>query len=434
MIKFLQNYFKLSEHHTSIHIEFIAALTTFVTMAYIIFVNPEILSQAGMNAKAVFVATCLIGAIGSFLIGILANYPIALAPGMGLNVYFVYIVARHAGYDWQTALGAVFFTGILFILLVAFKLHRKIIKTIPHTLIVGIIAGMGLLVALVALQNMHLIVYKSNGLFAFGTPQLLPVLLFLIGVAIIFVSHYFKIPGDILIGVLIVTIASLFLGVSKAHGFISYPPSIKPTLFAFSFRKLINFTGLGIVCTFFITTLFDTSGVMIGMLQPTKIPQRSDYQPRFAKALLANGITALFCGCLGTSVAATYVESSAGIHSGGRTGLTAIIIALLFLLALFFEPLTSTIPGCATAPVLIFIGYSMLKSMFSLDWRNITDIIPTLAIAIIIPLTTSIADGIGAGFITYIILKLMAKKFKELNVTLIVFAIIFLIYFMGYLL
>lgn len=431
MQKFLQNYFKLKENGTSIRIEFIAALTTFVTMAYIIFVNPEILSQAGMDTNSVFVATCLVAATGSFLVGILANYPIALAPGMGLNAYFVYIITLHAGYNWQTALGAIFLTGILFIILVIFKLHRKIISAIPHTLILGIIIGMGLLIALVGLKNMQLIIHKPHGWFYFGSPQLLPVVLFVLGVAMTFVLYHFKVLGGILISILSITALSLLLGVSQFHGIISLPPSIKPTLFAFDFPKLLNVTGIGIVCALFIAGLFDFSGVTMGVLKQTNLPDQSDYQPRFAKALLSDGIATLLCGCLGSSGTTAYLENSAGIHAGGRTGLTAAGVAILFLSVLFFSPLTKTIPTCATAAPLIFIGYHMAKHLRELNWSDLTDIIPTLVIAIIIPYAGSVADGAGVGFITYIILKFITKKTRALNLTLIIFGIIFLIYFFG---
>jgi len=431
MRNFLQTYFKLKENRTSIRVEFIAALTTFVTMVYIIFVNPEILAQTGMNTNSVFVATCLVAAVGSFLVGILANYPIALAPGMGLNAYFVYIIARHAGFDWQAALGAIFLTGLLFILLVALKLHRKIIAAIPHTLIIGIIIGMGLLIALVGLQNMQLIIHQPHAWFKFGSPQLLPVLLFLFGVIIIFVLYHFKVLGGILISILLVTAISLLLGVSKFHGIMSLPPTLKPTLFVFDFHKLFNLTGLGIICAFFIAGLFDFSGVSMGILKQTNIPQQRDYQPRFAKALLSDGIATLLCGCFGSSGTTAYLENSAGIHAGGRTGLTAVIISILFLLVLFFAPLTKTIPICATAPPLIFIGYHMVKHFREINWPDLTDVIPTLAIAAIIPFAGSVADGAGVGFIAYIILKLITKKTKAINPTLIVFGIIFVIYFMG---
>jgi AGZA family xanthine/uracil permease-like MFS transporter len=434
MRNFLQNYFKLTENKTSIHIELIAGLTTFVTMVYIVFVNPEILSHAGMNPSSIFVATCLVGAIGSFLVGVLANFPVALSPSIGLNVYFIYVVAHHAGFNWQVGLGAVLCTGILFVLLVIFRLHKKILQAIPHTLVIGIIIGIGLLIAMVGLQNMHIIVHQSSYWFKIGSPQLLPTLLFLLGIAIIFVLHHFKVLGNILISILFITVLGLIFGVSKFHGVVSLPPSIKPTLFAFSFHNLFNLTGLGIIGAFFIAGLFDFSGVMLGVLKQTNIPQHHDYQPRFAKALLSNGITTFCCGCFGSSGTTAYVENSAGIHSGGRTGLTAVIVSILFLLVLFFAPLTRTIPACATAPPLIFIGYHMAKHVRNLNWSDLTDIIPTLAIAIIIPLATSVADGAGVGFIAYIILKLITKKTKALNPTLIIFGIIFLIYFMGNLL
>lgn len=431
MRNLLQNYFKLRENKTSIRIELIAAFTTFVTMAYIIFVNPEILSQAGMDTDSVFVATCLVAATGSFLVGILANYPIALAPGMGLNAYFVYIITLHAGYDWQAALGAIFLTGILLILLVIFKVHRKIITAIPHTLIFGIIIGMGFLVALVGLKNMQLIIHKPHDWFYFGSPQLLPVLLFLLGVVITFVLYHFKVLGGMLISILLITILSLLLGVSQFHGIISLPPSIKPTLLVFDLPKLFNLTGIGIVCALFIAGLFDFSGVTMGILKQTNIPKQHNHQSRFARALLSDGIATLLCGCIGSSGTTAYVENSAGIHAGGRTGLTAIFIAFLFLLVLFFSPLTKTIPVCATAPPLIFIGYHMAKHLRELNWSDLTDIIPTLVIAAIIPYAGSVAAGAGVGFITYIILKFLFKKTKDLNPTLIVFGIIFLIYFIG---
>ncbi|MGD9153733.1 MAG: NCS2 family permease [Gammaproteobacteria bacterium] len=431
MQNFLQRYFKLKENNTSIRVELIAALTTFVTMVYIIFVNPEILSQTGMNTSSVFVATCLVAAAGSFLVGILANFPIALAPGMGLNAYFVYIIALHAGYNWQAALGAVFVTGILFILLVIFKVYRKIIAAIPHTLILGIIIGMGLLIALVGLKNMQLIIHKPHGWFYFGSPQLWPVLLFLFGLVMIIVLHRFKILGGILISILTVTALSLLFGISKFHGIISLPPSIKPTLFAFDLPKLFNLTGLGIICAFFIAGLFDFSGVTMGILKPTKIPKQSEYQPRFTKALLSDGIATLLCGCFGSCGTTAYLENSAGIHAGGRTGLTAVIIAILFLLVLFFAPLTKTIPVCATAAPLIFIGYHMAKHILEINWSDLTDFIPTLIIAATIPYAGSVADGAGAGFIMYIILKLIMRKTADINPTLIIFGLIFVIYFMG---
>lgn len=427
----IQKIFSLQAYQTSITKELIAALTTFVTMVYIIFVNPMILKSSGMDIGAVFVATCLIAVIGSLIMGFAANYPLAIAPGMGMNVYFVYIVTAHPGFSWQSALGAVLIAGIVFFILSVSKLRQRIIDDIPRALAVGIYIGLGLLIFLIAFENMHLLDYKSAFVFTLGHIVWIPFLLFLAGIFLLAILHKAKMIGAILITMMVLTLAAFFLGLTKYHGFIALPPSIKPTFDAFNFHDVISFFGVGIVCSYLLALLFDSSGTVLGVLNETKILEDPKRKKKFKAALCADSIATVCGGVLGSSPATPFLESATGVSAGGRTGLTAVFVGILFLLALFISPIVKMVPDFAVAPALVFIGYLMIKNIKNVNWRDATEFIPTVLVALIIPLTASIANGIGVGLIAYALLKLISKKTFALNVIVIMFALLFMIYFAG---
>lgn len=406
--------FKLQEHGTTVRTELVAGLTTFLTMAYIIFVNPSILGDAGMPKDAVFVATCLIAALGTTIMGLYANYPIALAPGMGLNAYFAYVVVLNMGFTWQAALGAVFVSGCLFLLVTLLGLRGLIIRGIPHSLRYAITVGIGLFLALIALKSAGIVTASPATFVTLGELHTPPVVLAVLGFMLIVVLDKLKVPGAILIGIVAVTVASFFFAGNEFRGVFSMPPSIAPTFLQLDIKAALSVGLLNVVLVFFLVELFDATGTLMGVAKRAGllVPGKME---RLNKSLLADS-GAIFAGALlGTSSTTAYVESASGVQAGGRTGLTALTVAVLFLACLFIAPLAGVVPAYATAPALFFVACLMLRDLTELDWDDTTEVIPAAVTALVMPFTYSIANGLAFGFITYAVLKLFTGKAKEVH-------------------
>lgn len=422
--------FKLAEHHTDVKTEIIAGITTFLTMAYIIFVNPSILSEAGMDYGAVFVATCLAAAVGCLIMGIWANYPIAQAPGMGLNAFFTYGVVLGMGYTWEAALGAVFFSGFIFFLLSIFKIREWIINSIPMSLRLGIAAGIGLFLAMIALKNAGIVVANPATFVALGDLSQPPALYALLGFFVITALAYLKVTGAVMIGILGVTLLAILLGHNEFGGFMSMPPSIAPTFMALDLAGALDVAMLSVIFAFLFVDLFDTSGTLVGVAQRGNLLDKDGKLPRLGRAMMADSGASMAGAVLGTSTTTSYIESTAGIASGGRTGLTAVVVAVLFLVSLFFAPLAGSIPAYATAGALLYVAVLMAGSLSHANWDDPTDAAPVLIAALAMPLTFSIAEGIALGFISYAAIKALSGRFSDLNPAVIVLALLFAIKFL----
>ena len=425
----LDNYFKLKELGTNVRQEVIAGITTFLTMAYIIFVNPAILSEAGMDYGAVFVATCLAAAIGCFIMGLWANYPIALAPGMGLNAFFTYTVVLTEGYSWQSALGAVFFSGCIFVLLSLFKVREWIINSIPGPLKIGIAAGIGLFLALVGLKNAGIIVDNPATLVGLGDITSLPVLLATLGFFLIIGMAARGWRGAVMIGILIITALAVLLGDVQYSGVISAPPSILPTFMQLDIAGAFNIGMLSVIFAFLFVDLFDTSGTLIAVAQRGKMLDEQGRLPRLGRALLADSTASIAGSVLGTSTTTSYVESTAGVAVGGRTGLTAVVTGLLFIAALLFSPLAGMVPAYATAGALVYVAVLMMGQLSLLHWDDITEAVPAVVVLIMMPFSFSIANGIAFGFISFVAVKILAGRHKEVSPVVWALAVLFVVKF-----
>jgi len=423
----LERLFQLKAHNTTVRTEVLAGITTFLTMAYILFVNPEMLAKTGMDHGAVFVATCLAGAIGSLIMGLLANYPIALAPGMGLNAFFTYTVVMTMGYSWQTALGAVFLSGAIFFLLSIFKIREWIINSIPLALRAGIAAGIGLFLAIIALKNAGIVVDHPATLVGLGDMSKGGALLACLGFFVIAALTYRKVTGAVMIGILLVTGLSIALGLSELQGVVSMPPSLMPTLLQLDIAGALDIGLISVIFAFLFVDLFDTSGTLVGVAQKANLLDKDGKMPRLGRALLADSGATMAGAALGTSTTTSYIESAAGISAGGRTGLTACVVAALFLLALFFAPLAGAVPAYATAPALLFVAVLMMSSLAQIDWDDLTVAAPVAVAALAMPLTFSIANGIAFGFIAWTAVKVLAGRWRELNPAMWVLSALFIV-------
>lgn len=419
--------FQLKAHGTTVRTEILAGLTTFLTMAYIVFVNPMMMSDAGIDPGAAFVATCLAAAIGSLIMGLWANYPIALAPGMGLNAFFAYTVVGSMGYSWQVALGAVFLSGMLFFLLSIFKIREWIINSIPLPLRSAIAAGIGLFLALIALKNAGLVVDHPATLVALGDLTQPGPLLAALGFAVIVALAYRRVTGAVMIGILLITGISLLTGLTQASGIVSAPPSLAPTFLQLDLRGALEIGLISVIFAFLFVDLFDTSGTLIGVAQKANLVDAEGKMPRLGRALMADSTATMAGAMLGTSTTTSYIESAAGTSAGGRTGLTACVVAGLFLLCLFFSPLAGAVPAFATAPALLFVAVLMTGGLVQVNWEDLTEAAPVVITAIMMPLTFSIANGIALGFITWTAIKLLSGRWRELNPSLYVLAGLFVI-------
>lgn len=425
---FLNRYFRLPENKTSMRQEMIAGVTTFLTMAYIIFVNADILSQAGMDRGAVFVATCLIAMLGSLLMGLWSRLPIAIAPGMAINVYFTFVIVQGMGFNWQSALGAVFIASAAFLLISMTKAREWIVSALPESLNAAITVGLGLFIALIALKNGGIVAFTAKGFMGLGVLDL-SVCLFCIGFLFIVVLDFYKIPGAILIGMISVAVMGLVCDLAQFHGIFSLPPSLKPTFMAMNFENLDNLRGISVIFSILFVSLFDCTGTLVGLVQHSKIVNRDQHVKPIARGLLANSMTSMVGAVLGTSSPSPYLESASGIRAGGRTGLTACVVALLFLCALFLSPLASTIPSFATAPALLFVACVMMRNVVDIPWDDLTESIPAALALLMIPFTLSIANGVGLGIISYTLIKMLTRQIAQLNITLIVLSLLFIFYF-----
>ncbi|WCE30372.1 NCS2 family permease [Vibrio sp. SCSIO 43137] len=425
----LEKLFKLSENGTNVRTEVIAGMTTFLTMAYIIFVNPAILSETGMDRGAVFVATCLAAAVGCFIMGLIANYPIAQAPGMGLNAFFTYSVVFGMGYTWQVALGAVFFSGILFILLSVFKIREWIINSIPMSLRTGISAGIGLFLAFIALQGAGIVGDNPATLVSLGSVTSLKGVLAAVGffLTIALVHRGFK--AAVMIAILAVTALGVLFGDVQFTGIVSAPPSIAPTFMQLDLSAVFEVGMISVVFAFLFVDLFDTAGTLVGVATKANLIKEDGKIPRLNRALLADSTATSVGALLGTSNTTSYIESVSGVASGGRTGLTAVVVGILFLLALFFSPLAGMIPAYATSGALFYVAILMMSGLVAIDWRDLTEAAPVVVICLLMPLTYSIADGIALGFIAYAAIKAFSGKGREVSASVWVLAAIFALKF-----
>ncbi len=434
----LKIFFKLDEAGTNIRTEVLAGFTTFVTMAYIIFVQPAVLANAGMDFGAVMVATCIASAIATILMGVLANYPIALAPAMGHNFFFVYTVCIAMGIPWQKALGANFISGCAFILFSLFAIREKIINAVPNALKDGIAVGIGLLIALIGFEWAGLVVPHSGTFIGLGDLKSKPVLLSIFGILLISILLTRRVKGSILWGILVTAILGYFLGLVKFYGIVSPPPSLKPTLFKLDILGAFDIGLVTVIFVFFFLDLFDTVGTLIGVGQQAGF-MKYGRMPRANKALLSDAIGTVEGTLLGTSTITSYIESAAGVAAGGRTGLANLVTAGLFILSIFFYPLVKMIGGGylptggtavlypVTAPALIIVGSMMLTNATKIDWRDYTESIPAFLTLIIMPVTFSITEGISFGFISYSILKLVSRKAREVHWIIYLFSALFVL-------
>lgn len=423
----LEQYFKLSEHGTTVRVELLAGLTTFLTMAYIIFVNPLIMSKAGMDQGAAFVATCLGAAFASALMGLWAKYPVALAPGMGLNAYFTYGVVLGMGHSWQVGLGAVFLSGVLFLIISVLPIREKIVNAIPMSQKMGIGAGIGLFLAIIALENAGLVVAHPATIVTLGKIGAPTALLACLGFILIMALDYRKIPGAIMIAILAVTVIGIGMGLSKFNGIVSAPPSLAPTFLQMDIMGALSVGLISIVFAFFMVDLFDNTGTLISIAPAAGMMDEQGRLKRIGPAFMSDSIACMVGAALGTSTVTSYIESAAGIRAGGRTGLTAVVVAVLFLLSIFFSPLATSIPGFATAPALFFVACVMCSALLKMDWDDVTEYAPAVVTMITMPLTFSIATGIALGFIAYVAGKLLAGRIKDVHPVMGILAILFVI-------
>lgn len=427
-MELLERFFKLQEHETTVRTEVIAGITTFLTMAYIIFVNPIILGDAGMPHDAVFVVTCLAAALGTLIMALYANYPIAMAPGMGLNAFFAYTVVIGMGYSWQEALGMVFISGCLFIAVTLIGLRSAIVRAIPQSLASAIAAGIGLFLGIIALKSAGVIDADEATLVTLGDLQQTPVALAALGFVAIVALDRLRMPGAILIGIVGVTVASFFFGDNEFQGVVSAPPSIAPTFLQLDLKGALSHGFLNVVLVFFLVELFDATGTLMGVAKRAGLLIPGQMR-RLNKALFADGVAIFFGSLLGTSSTTAYAESAAGVQAGGRTGLTALVVCVLFLLALFFSPLAGVVPAYATAPALLFVACIMARELAEINWDDITESVPAVLTAIMMPLTYSIANGLAFGFISYAAVKLLSGRVRDVNWLVWIIAIVFLLRF-----
>lgn len=422
----LEKLFKLKQNQTSLKQEAIAGLTTFMTMAYIIFVNPMMLADAGMDHGAVFVATCLAAAVGCIVMGIMANYPIALAPGMGLNAFFTYTVVGEMGYSWETALGAVFLSGICFLILSLVRIREWIVNSIPMSLRIGIAAGIGLFLALIGLKSAGIVVASSATLVTMGDITAFPAVMAVLGFFLIIAMVQRGMKSAVILSILIITGLGLIFGDVQYKGIVSMPPSVAPTFMAMDLSQVFEVTMLSVVFAFLFVDLFDTSGTLVAVAQRGGFLDEKGRLPRLNRALTADSLATIAGAAFGTSTTTSYIESTAGVSAGGRTGLTAVVVGLLFILALFLSPLAGMIPAYATAGTLFYVAILMMSGLVHVEWEDLTEAAPVVVVCILMPLTFSIATGIALGIISYAAIKLLTGRFSDLNIGVIVLAAMFI--------
>ncbi|WP_372653298.1 NCS2 family permease [Draconibacterium sp.] len=428
----LNKFFKLEENKTNVKTEILAGVTTFMTMAYILAVNPDILSATGMDKHALFTATALSAFVATLVMALVARLPFALAPGMGLNAFFAFTVVLGMGHSWQFALTAVFLEGIIFILLTAFNIRELIVNAIPLPLKHAVSAGIGLFIAFIGLQNSGIVINNDATLVGLGDMGSPAVLIALFGIVLTAVLLILKVKGALLIGIFAATIAGIPFGVThmpEGH-LVDLPPSLSPIFMKFEFSQIFTLDMLIVLFTFLFVDMFDTVGTLVGVSSKAGMLDEEGKVPRVKQALFADSIGTFFGAIFGTSTVTTYVESASGVAEGGKTGLTALSTAVLFFIALFFAPLFTMVPAAATAPALVLVGFFMMSPILKIDFENYTDSIPAFITIIAMPLTYSIAEGIVFGMLSYVLLKLLTGKLKDLSIVMIVLVILFVIKFL----
>jgi len=422
----LERLFKLNENGTTVRTEVIAGITIFLTMAYVVVVNPAILSITGMDFKAVFVATCISAAIGSAIMGLVANYPIALAPGMGLNAYFTFTVVKGMGVPWQIALGAVFLSGCLFVVVSLSKVREQIINAIPTSLKFSISAGVGMFLGLLALKSSGIVVASPATFVTLGNLHTPTTLLAIFGFFLILALEYRKVHGSIIIGILAVTALSIGLGLSKFEGIAAPIPSMAPTLMQMDLKGALSASLIGVVFVFFFVDLFDTTGTLVAVAHRAGI-SKDGKLPRLKRALMADSTAIIAGAAMGTSSTVAYIESAAGAAVGGRTGLTATVVAVLFIACLWLSPLAASVPAYATAPALCYVAVLMTRGLAEVEWDDLTEAAPAVMGALTMPFTYSIADGIAFGFISYALVKLLAGRAREVKPAVWIIAVLWIL-------
>ncbi len=411
----IARFFKLQENQTNIRTEILAGFTTFITMGYIIFVNPQIMTAAGMDYGASFVTTCLVAAIACMIMGVYANWPIGLAPGMGLNAFFTYTVVGEMGYSWQVALGAVFLAGVIFFIISVTPVRRYILESIPMNLRIAMGAGVGLFIGFIGLKNGGIVVSNQATYLAIGNFTTPETLLSGLGFLIIMVLSVRRVPGAILIGILAITSFAAGLDLIKLTDAISSPPSIAPIFLQLDIAGALNIALVSVIASFLFVNLFDTAGTLLAVASRARLVNEDGEIRDLDRALKADSGISVMGAFFGCAPVTSYVESSAGASAGGRTGLTAVVVGLLFLGSIFLSPLAAAIPSCATAGALIYVAMLMLTGMESLDWSDNSELLPALVTIFMIPMTFSIADGIASGFISYACIKVFSGKWQDVS-------------------
>jgi adenine/guanine/hypoxanthine permease len=425
--KALERLFKLSENNTTIRTEIAAGLTTFLTMAYIIFVNPQILSEAGVPFSGALFATCLSAAVGSLMMGLLANYPFALAPGMGLNAYFAYTVVKTMGYDWRVALGAVFISGVAFLILTLARIRAMIVDAIPMTMKTSVAAGIGLFIAFIGLKNAGVIAASPATFVTLGHVTSKPALLALGGLIVTAALMARGYRTAIIIGVFLVTAVAILLNLSRAPAGALQTPDVSSTFMKLDLGGALRLGAFDVIFIFLFVDLFDTIGSLMGLGRQAGYLTPDGKMPRVNRALFADAIATITGSIFGTSTVVTYIESATGVSEGGRTGLTAVTVAALFVLAMFFAPVAGAIPPIATAPALIIVGALMIGAVTSINWEDMTEAIPAFLTMLAMPLTFSIANGLALGFIFYPLLKVLTGRWREVSPLVYVLAGLFVL-------
>ena len=427
---FLQQFFKLKEKGTSSKTEIIAGITTFFTMVYIVFVNPSVLGDAGMDKQVVFVTTCLIAGFSTIAMGLFSNLPIALAPAMGLNAFFAYVVVGKLGYSWQVGMGTIFWGSVGLLLLTIFQIRYWLMASIPLSLRVGIGAGIGFFIALIGFKNMGLVVANPATLVALGDLHSPQVLLGILGFFIIVVLAARNIYSGVLISIATVTALALYFDESVMfHGIISMPPALTQVVGQVDIAGALDTALIGIIFSFLLVNLFDSSGTLLGVTDKAGFSDEKGRFPKMKQALYVDSASAVVGSYIGTSAISTYIESGAGVSVGGRTGMTAVVVGLLFLLTIFFSPLAGMVPAYATAGALVYVGILMASSLIKVTWDDLTEATPTFITSAMMPFTYSITEGIAFGFISYCVMKVGTGRWHEVNAPVWVVSVLFLIKF-----
>ena len=411
----LEQFFAIEAHQTSLQKEVLAGVTTFITMAYIIFVNPQMMAQSGMDHGAIFVGTCLAAAFACLFMGLYANWPVGLAPGMGLNAFFTYTVVGEMGYSWEVALGAVFIAGILFFIMSITPLRRWMLDSIPLNLRIAMGAGVGLFIGFIGLKNGGIIVANGATFLSLGDFTNPGTLLAGLSFLLISILSIRKIPGAIIIGILAVTLISIFLNLVEFEGVFALPPDVTPVFMELDIIGALDVAMISVIVSFLFVNLFDTAGTLFGVATRANLVEESGNIVDLDKALKVDSSSSVFGSFLGCAPVTSYVESSAGIEAGGRTGMTAVVVGVLFLLATFLSPLAAAIPAYATAGALIYVAILMLSGMESLNWDEQSELLPALIMIVMIPLTFSIANGIALGFLAYVSIKVFVGEIIKIS-------------------